>query len=80
MDRFTPVVAGVGASNIRTLDGGINHTVALIADGTARAWGNNQFGQLGDGTTTQRTLPVTVSGLTGASAPSAGGYLSFARC
>lgn len=42
--------------------GGVS-TYALLADGTVRAWGNNQAGQLGDGTTTQRNVPVAVSGL-----------------
>jgi alpha-tubulin suppressor-like RCC1 family protein len=31
-----------------------NHSLALKRDGTVWAWGNNQYGQLGDGTTTQR--------------------------
>ena len=34
---------------------------ALAADGTAQAWGVNGFGELGDGTTTARPLPVPVS-------------------
>jgi alpha-tubulin suppressor-like RCC1 family protein len=34
---------------------------ALAADGTAQAWGVNEFGELGDGTTTARPLPVPVS-------------------
>jgi alpha-tubulin suppressor-like RCC1 family protein len=38
-------------------------TFALLRDGTARAWGANASGDLGDGTTTNRTLPVPVSGL-----------------
>ena len=35
----------------------------LLTDGTMKCWGYNGYGQLGDGTTTQRTTPVEVSGL-----------------
>ena len=43
---------------------GGSHTVALKADGTVVAWGSNYNGELGDGTTTDRLSPVTVTGLT----------------
>jgi alpha-tubulin suppressor-like RCC1 family protein len=52
--------------------GGNNHSIALAPDGTVWAWGTNANGQLGDGTTTQRTLPVRVSGLTGVTTIAAG--------
>jgi alpha-tubulin suppressor-like RCC1 family protein len=50
---------------------GRSHSVALKADGTAWAWGYNATGQLGDGTTVQRSSPVQVNGLSGAIAVSA---------
>ncbi|GAB3280418.1 hypothetical protein GCM10027589_07340 [Actinocorallia lasiicapitis] len=43
---------------------GPNHALAVKADGTVWAWGENSSGQLGDGTTTTRTTPVQVPGLT----------------
>jgi alpha-tubulin suppressor-like RCC1 family protein len=47
---------------------------ALLNDGTARCWGNNYYGQLGDGTRTDRHTPEAVSGLAGAVAIAAGDY------
>ena len=35
-------------------------SLAVGSDGNAYAWGNNRYGQLGDGTTDQRTTPVMV--------------------
>ena len=40
-----------------------NFTLALKSDGTIVAWGNNNYGQLGDGTTTQQLSPVAAMGL-----------------
>jgi len=51
---------------------GGNHSLALLSDGTIRAWGYNIRGNLGDGTTTNQYTPVQVSGLSGAIAVSAG--------
>jgi alpha-tubulin suppressor-like RCC1 family protein len=54
------------------------HNLALLPDGTVRAWGHNNEGQLGDGTRTSRTTPVAVSGLTNVVAIAADGNSSYA--
>ena len=51
---------------------GYGHSLALQRDGTVRAWGNNDWGQLGDNTTTGRTVPVKVANLGEVKAISAG--------
>ncbi len=49
--------------NVRELAGGEEHSLALTGDGSVWAWGFNSNGQLGDGTTTNRSAPIQVSGL-----------------
>lgn len=45
------------------LAGGDNHTLALDTNGVAYGWGGNEFGQVGDGSTTARSRPVQLSSL-----------------
>jgi hypothetical protein len=47
----------------------------MCAGGGADAWGYNQRGQLGDGTTTSRHLPAAVSGLDSVASPSSLGTM-----
>ena len=54
------------------------HSVALRADGTVAAWGMNDYGQLGDGTTLRRVAPVNVAGLDGVVAIAAGNIHTLA--
>ena len=43
-------------------EGSADHSCGLTAAGQAYCWGANSFGQLGDGSTTDRTAPTPVSG------------------
>jgi len=72
-DRTLPVVVqGIGTNAVAVTTAQA-HSCAVLADGTARCWGGNNFGQLGDGTTTQRTTSVQVANLTNAVAITGGG-------
>ena len=60
------------------LAGGASHSLVLCGDGTVWAVGSNQYGMLGDGTTTSSTIPVQVVGLSNATAVGAGFVHSLA--
>lgn len=67
------------ASGLLAIDTAGYHTLALKTDGTLLAWGENEDGQIGDGTTSEeRPSPVPVIGVSGASAVAGKNYTSFA--
>ena len=95
-NNSTPVVVQGLSGVVEIAAGGDSagsHTCALIGDGTVQCWGDNEYGELGDGTTTGitcvpvqhtagtscRLTPVVVQGLSGAVEIAAGAYHSCAR-
>jgi uncharacterized repeat protein (TIGR01451 family) len=62
-----------GITNVSKIAAGGNHALMLKSDKTVWAVGSNQFGELGDGTTTPQPFPVQVAGLTNVAAIAAGG-------
>ena len=64
-NRSTPVAVDMSRAlrgkTVIAIAAGDLHTVALTSDGKVFAWGYNYTGQLGDGTTTNRSTPVAVN-------------------
>ena len=71
-DATTPVqVSGITTATAIAVGGSYNtggHSCATLANGTLQCWGGNSTGELGNGTKTQSTTPVQVSGITTATA------------
>lgn len=77
VDRLTPVQVS-GLADVTGIAGAVGyHALALASDGTVWAWGQNDSGQLGDGTTEFRYEPVQVAGLTDVVEIASGGYYSL---
>lgn len=62
VDRHSavPVVQSY-ATTYQSVAAGTYHSLAVVSRGQVRAWGWNAYGQLGDGTTTDRHVPVYVA-------------------
>jgi len=57
---FVPVSVGAKSDAYSTISAGLNHTMAIKSDGSLWAWGWNNDGQLGDGTTNYRRTPIKI--------------------
>lgn len=62
----------------QTIAAGSSHSLSICNDGRVMAWGENTYGQLGDGTNIDKNSPTQVLNLTGIIAVSAGGYHNLA--
>ncbi|HYN10569.1 MAG TPA: hypothetical protein VES67_24510 [Vicinamibacterales bacterium] len=65
-------------ADVVAISAGARHSLALLKDGTVQAWGENKWGQIGDGTTVNRDTPTPVPGVRDAVAIAAGSYFSVA--
>jgi len=81
ISRTTPVDVSSLTGGVIAMTAGEGHTCALVTtpgheatSGSLKCWGNNTYGQLGDGTTISRTTPVDVSSLTGGVIAMTAGY------
>jgi alpha-tubulin suppressor-like RCC1 family protein len=72
----SPIPVQISGITIATaISTGANHSCALLSDGKVMCWGDNEYGQLGNGTDgygNSSLTPVQVSGITTATAISAG--------
>ncbi|MBU1242590.1 DUF4215 domain-containing protein [Myxococcota bacterium] len=66
VNRQRPQTTVSGLTGVVQVDAGYNFFCARDSAGEIWCWGRNDFGQLGDGTTTDRTAPVQVPGISGA--------------
>jgi alpha-tubulin suppressor-like RCC1 family protein len=69
-----PIPTAVASNVVAVAAGGL-HSLFVTSDKTLHAMGNNEFGQLGNGTASDSTLPITVA--SNVVAMAAGGYHSL---
>lgn len=72
-NRWTPVIVSGLTSGVASIAVGYGHSCAVTTAGTVKCWGVNSYGQLGDGSTTNRLSPVSVLGLASVIATVSGG-------
>ena len=61
--QVAPVPVSASLSRVVAVSAGANHTLALRMDGSVYSFGQNVSGQLGDGSTTNRSIPVLFGSL-----------------
>lgn len=64
-NQTTPqLIPAASLSGGAVIESGTNHALAVLSDGTVKAWGQGNYGQLGIGSTTSQTTPQAIPGLT----------------
>jgi alpha-tubulin suppressor-like RCC1 family protein len=69
---YLALVNVYGITTASSIALGDYYSCAVQTDGTVKCWAENDEGQLGDGTTTDRTTPVSISGMMTASSIAVG--------
>ena len=57
------LVGGQPISDVASISAGYEHACAVLTNGEAMCWGRNTYGQLGDGTTSNKSVPTPVVSL-----------------
>ena len=63
VDRWSPSEVSALGNGVAAIAAGASHACALLGDGSVRCWGNNDAGQLGDGTRSAHSVPAPVGGV-----------------
>jgi alpha-tubulin suppressor-like RCC1 family protein len=71
-------VYSTSAGDWTQVSAGIGHTLALKSDNTLWAWGDNTYGQLGNGTRVDRSFPVQITSAIGWTSVCAGADYTLA--
>lgn len=59
-NQKSPVLVDAGDNSWTSIAAGGEHTCGVKSDGSLWCWGNNEYGQLGDNTTSDRNVPNRV--------------------